>query len=227
MLELSMLGGLSSLVDLLDKAYRTISTSAVKETKISILELCCIVNDTVIAAERLLEKIGKAKTIEEIDAEEFDWRFAMIELKVQLGRLYRMNSIIMDNDLVNVNSSLKKQFKELIEWKEGILFGYGAMIQFFYMFGISDISKNGTPEQKQFDLLRFCFFNSKPSSDINNDEIISNISSLKLSLCQLEDDVKQFLTADEIIRFSRQARKRANEYSVTDPALLLKESDSK
>lgn len=226
MLNLSMLAGLNSLVDLLHKAYQVIAKSAVKETKISILELCCLINDTVTAAERLLQKVGNVKNIKQINDSEVDWRYIMLELKGQLSRLYRINSIIQDNSIMKLNRSLTEQFDILIKWKEGVLFGYGAAIQFFYSFGINDISKTSDPEQGQFDILRFCFFHSEPNYNINREEIEKNLKSLKDSLKVLEDDVKQLLTLDEVTKFSEKARAQADKHSFTDPTMILNDIKS-
>ena len=223
MLESSMLAGLNSLINLLEKAYKTIRNNSSNEIKTDLLELCYLVSDTSICATRLLDKIGNAKKISEIHDNNITYQYIKVDLISQLYRLKRIDEILKTNKLMELNSSLREDFDRLIKWKEGLLFSYGAQIQFFYLLGGSNNSTSGSEskEQTQLDILRFCFFNSKPKSDINRKKIERNISALKKSLAGLEEEVKKFLTPNEIIAMSKKARERADRRSITDPMTIL------
>ncbi len=223
MLESSMLAGLNSLINLIEKAYKTIRNNSSKEIKTDLIELCYLVHDTSLCATRLLDKIGNAKNIEEICDKNVTYQYIKIDLTSQLFRLKRIDEILKTNKLMELNSSLREDFTHLVEWKKGLLFGYGAQIQFFYLLGgrNDSASNSGSTKQEQLDILRFCFFNSRPKSNINRKKIENNIRALKKSLTILEEEVKKFLTPDEIIAMSKEARERANRRSIIDPMTIL------
>ena len=206
-----MVKALSSFVVLVIKALtqlnkRKLSSNA-RALKIDLLEMKAILDDVIVSAERGLEVVGTKKSVN--DLSELDLTRLRCELGTQLSRLCRIDVIVRENDIINFDSRLKNDFERLIKWKEGILFSYGAAIQFYSWFGVSDFESSSN-EEKVFDLYRFCFLNSEPLQDINVSEIKNNISELKTSLSMLEKNIKEIIPIDEVINFYKIARKNGS-----------------
>lgn len=213
-MDYGMIKALGMLVDLMVKLCKHLKVHQLEtqrnSVKSDLLEMHTLLNDTISSAEKSISQVGDRRTISELQNIEIE--DITDELVIQLSRLHRINEIIRDNDLINIETSLKYEFEKLIKWKEGVLFGYGATIQFSMMFGYFK-SESSSLEQQRLDLYRFCFLNSEPNELINKEELEDNISNLKKSLENLENAIRIFLTSNEVIDLSQEAMVKASKYS--------------
>lgn len=214
----SMIKALSSLAGLFVKSLNYLKnkklTSKVEVIKKDLLEIKFILEDVIASAERSIEVVGSRTNITEFD-DGFINGFGK-ELIVQLSRLYRINEIIKNNNLINIDSSLRKEFDKLIKWKQGILFRYGASIEFFGLLGFQK-SRESSKKQQMFDLYRFCFLNAEPKQHIDIVALSENIKELKTINEKFTSLIKEFMSADEVIKFFQEARQCADIHSTPDP----------
>lgn len=214
----SMIKAFISLVDLFLKSIRYLKNkkliSKIEAIKKDLLEVKFILEDVIASAERSIELVGLKTNITEFE-DSYIIGFGK-ELIVQLSRLNRINEIIKDNNLISIDSSLKKDFDKLIKWKEGILFRYGASIEFFGFFGFQK-SKESSKKQQLFDLYRFCFLNAEPEQHIDIVALSENIKELKTINEKFTSLIKEFMSADEVVKFFQEARQCADIHSTPDP----------
>lgn len=205
-----MFGDLKSIVDLIRTAVSDISKSKSEKerekTVLDLLRVYFVLKDCVDEGAGLIEEagadpIGKIGQMDEWTAASTLDRWDAI-LNRQIRRLRLLQGAILGQyHIAVINPSLQDKIDEVIGSKmerANSLHGIGATLVFRFLF---DVASSNEERARYVTVMA-----GAEDNLLDMDKVGSEISELRQSLDQYRSVIERFLSNDEIVRFSRQAR---------------------